>query len=117
MTATSYGNRAVRSSSQYPPNPSLTPQSASATDFSAFDQTKNQIKSALGFQYDAAGSLTADPTTGGNAIVYDAENRQTSYTKSNTTTYGYDGQGRRVSKTLGGSSTVFVYNVAGQLII
>ena len=91
-------------------------QSASSTDLSAFDQTKNQIKSSLGFQYDPSGNLTADPTTGANAILYDAESRQTSYTKSTTTTYGYDGQGRRVTKTVAGSSTVFVYNVAGQLI-
>lgn len=30
--------------------------------------------------------------------------------------YGYDGDGRRVKKVTGGVTTVFVYNVAGQLI-
>lgn len=111
-----FGNRAVRSSSQYIPNPTLTPQSANATDFSAFDQTKNQIKSTLGFQYDSAGNQTGDPNTGPNNIVYDAENRQVSYTRSSATGYGYDGEGHRVTKTTGGATTVFVYNIAGQLI-
>lgn len=111
-----FGNRAVRSSSQYIPNPTLTPQSANATDFSAFDQTKNQIKSTLGFQCDSAGNLTGDPNTGPNNIVYDAVNRQTSYTRSSTTGYGYDGDGHRVTKTASGATTVFVYNITGQLI-
>jgi RHS repeat-associated protein len=109
-----FGNRAVRSSSQYIPNPTLTPQSANATDFSAFDQTTNQIKSTLGFQYDGAGNLTADPTAA--SMAYDAANHQTSYAKSTTTMYGYDGDGRRVTKTAVGSTTVFVYNITGQLI-
>jgi RHS repeat-associated protein len=108
-----FGNRAVRNTS-YLPNSQLTPQSASATDFSEFDQTKNQIKSTLGFQYDSAGNLTADPTSA--SMVYDAENRQTSYTKSGSTVYAYDGEGHRVTKTAGSTTTVFVYNVGGQLI-
>jgi YD repeat-containing protein len=52
-----------------------------------------------GFGYDLAGNLTGDPTTGPNNVVYDADNRQTSYTKSGTTGYGYDGDGHRVTKT------------------
>jgi RHS repeat-associated protein len=110
-----FGNRAVRNTS-YLPNSQLTPQSANSTDFSAFDQTKNQIKLSLGFQYDSAGNLTGDPTTGPIAIVYDAENRQTSYTKSGASGYSYDGDGRRVTRTVGGTITVFVYNVGGHLI-
>jgi YD repeat-containing protein len=110
-----FGNRAVRNTS-YLPNPALTPQSASATDFSAFDQTKNQITPTLGFQYDSAGNLTGDPNTGPNNIVYDAEDRQISYAKSAATAYGCDGEGHRVTKTSGSITTVFVYNVAGELI-
>jgi RHS repeat-associated protein len=111
-----FGNRAVRMGS-YLPNSQLTPQSANATDFSAFggSQTKNQI-TLTGFGYDAVGNLTGDPTTGPNAIVYDAENHQTSYTKSGTTSYAYDGDGNRVSKTTGSGTTTFVYNALGQLI-
>jgi RHS repeat-associated protein len=114
-----YGNRAVRVGSLIP-TPALTPQSVSATDFSAFNQGNNRI--ALGgFGYDAAGNLTSDPTTGLNAMVYDGENRMTSYSKAGaTTTYSYDGDGRRVRKVAGTGpsavTTVFVYNAGGQLI-
>src|SRR5262249_26963127 len=33
-----------------------------------------------------------------------------------TTGYGYDGDGHRVTKTAGGVTTIYVYNIAGQLI-
>ena len=110
-----YGNRAVRVGS-YIPTPALTPQSTSPTDFSAFNQSTNRI--ALGgFGYDAAGNLTADPTTAANAMVYDAENRQISYTKAGvTTTYTYDGDGKRVKKVDSTGTIIFVYNLGGQLI-
>jgi RHS repeat-associated protein len=35
---------------------------------------------------------------------------------TSTTSYVYDGDGRRVKKTVGGVATVFVYNASGQLI-
>jgi RHS repeat-associated protein len=110
-----YGNRAVRNTS-YIPSPSLTPQSANSTDFSAFNQTTNRI-ALTGFGYDSSGNLTGDPTTAANAIVYDSENHQTSYTKAGaTTSYSYDAEGRRAKKTDSTGTTVFVYNVQGQLI-
>ena len=113
-----YGNRAVRSGSQYYiPSPQLTPQSASAGDLSAYN-SNNRIVLA-GFGYDDAGNLTRDPSTGVNAIVYDGDNKQISYTKNGITTqYFYDGDGRRVKKVDVGTNrtTVFVYNVAGQLV-
>jgi RHS repeat-associated protein len=109
-----YGNRAVRIGS-YIPQPQLTPPSSSPTDFTAFNQSTNGM-AVVGFGYDSAGNLTSDPTTNANGIVYDAENRQVSYTKAGvTTTYTYDGDGRRVKKADTGT-TVFVYNVSGQLI-
>jgi RHS repeat-associated protein len=74
---------------------------------------ENQI-TLTGFGYDAVANLTGDPTS--TTMSYDAENRQTSYTKSGTTNYAYDGGGRRVTKATGGATTVFVYNIAGQLI-
>jgi RHS repeat-associated protein len=110
-----FGNRAVRIGS-YIPQPQLTPQSSSPTDFSAFNQSNNRIQLS-GFGYDTAGNLTADPTTAANAMVYDAENRQVSYTKAGvTTTYSYDGDGRRVKKVDSTGTIIFVYNVGGQLI-
>jgi len=50
-------------------------------------------------------------------MVYDGENRQTSYTKAGVmTSYAYDGDGRRVKKVDYTGTTVFVYNAGGQLI-
>lgn len=111
-----WGNRAVRSSS-YMPNPQLTPQSATETDFSAFEQSKNRLKQATFPQvlYDGAGNLIRDMV--GSTFAYDGENRQvTANVAGVTTSYDYDGDGRRVKKTTGSVTTVMVYNSAGQLI-
>lgn len=107
-----YGNRGVRNTS-YMPQPSLTPQSAFAGDLSSFSANTNRI-GLSGFGYDVAGNLTGDPATGANNIVYDAENRQISYTKAGATTmYSYDGDGHRVTKVAGSTTTIFVYNAEG----
>ena len=100
-----YGNRAVTAGTVL--DAARTPQS-----LSAFDTTTNRIKPSVmsGFGYDTSGNLTTDPSA---TVGYDAENHQTSYGAS---TYSYDGDGRRVKKQVGSTTTVFVYNVAGQLI-
>jgi RHS repeat-associated protein len=102
-----FGNRAVAGTVL---DTARTPQS-----LSAFDTATNRIKPAVmsGFGYDTSGNVTSDPFTSPNGIGYDAENHQTSYGAS---TYGYDGDGRRVKKQVGSTTTVFVYNVLGQLI-
>jgi len=56
----------------------------------------------------------------GNTAVYDGENRQTSVTEApafggGTETYVYDGNGDRVEKTGPNGTTVYVYDVTGQL--
>ncbi len=108
-----FGNRAVAGTIF---DAALTPPS-----LGAFDSATNRIKPAVmtGFSYDTAGSVTSDPHTPANGIIYDAENRQTSYTKTGvgTTSYSYDGDGHRVKKTdPSNNTTIFVYNVVGQLI-
>jgi RHS repeat-associated protein len=82
------------------------------------DHSTNRFAVGQSYGYDGAGNLTSDPTTVANGIVYDGENRQTQYTKSGQATnyYFYDGDGHRVKKIDGTGNTVFVYNVAGQLI-
>ena len=70
--------------------------------------------------YDGAGNLTRD--WGGRSFTYDGENRMVSFDTLGTdddTTYYYDGEGRRVKKAVGGTGgpeTIYVYNVAGQLV-
>jgi len=81
-------------------------------------QPTNRLSTGQGYGYDDAGNLTSEPATSANGIVYDAENRQTQYTKSGQQTnyYFYDGDGHRVKKIDGTGTTVFVYNAGGQLI-
>jgi RHS repeat-associated protein len=111
-----FGNRAVRSTS-YIPNPQLTPQSASLTDFSAFDQFTNRLSVTKYPQvmYDFAGNLKRDQA--GSTFTYDGESRQVSASVGSTSaSYSYDGDGRRVKKVIGTVTTVFVYNARGQMV-
>jgi len=120
-----WGNRAVRVGS-YIPNPRQTPISNSAADLpNLFNQTNNRIIAILAgdattqYDYYAGGNLKSMPNkTQGFAtdtMGYDAENHQIKF-NSTTQNYFYDGDGRRVKKIVGNDTTVFVYNVAGQLI-
>lgn len=81
-------------------------------------QSTNRIAALQNYGYDTAGNLTQDPTTPVNGVVYDAENRQTQYTKSGQLPnyYYYDGDGHRIKKIDSSGTTVFVYNFGGQLI-
>jgi RHS repeat-associated protein len=110
------------------PSPSVeTPQGSS------WFLANNQINS---WAYDTAGNVTGIPALGGSTVraacaantmvgvatlrtsCYDAENRMTSETDPNgvTTTYVYDGDGRRVSKNVNGTATTFVSDAMGNLI-
>ena len=74
-----------------------------------FDGNNRLVNAVLGIQYDAAGNLTA---IGGFTFAYDAEDRLVSSTlNSVTTTYAYDGEGRRVKK----GTVVMVYDAFGRL--
>ena len=65
------------------------------------------------YGYDANGNMTND---GVNTLVYDAENRATSSSGSlGSGTYTYDGNGLRVEKLSGGTTTVYVF--AGSKVI
>ena len=83
------------------------------------NQANNRIATGQNYGYDSAGNLTRDPATPAtNGIVYDAENRQTEYTKTGQQTnfYQYDGDGHRVKRTDNNGTTIFVYNAVSQLI-
>src|SRR5208282_2150594 len=69
------------------------------TPFSYTIPSNNQLPGASGFTYDAAGNLMA---SGLGNYVYNAEHQMTSVTvASTTTTYSYDGDGKRVEKSGG----------------
>ena len=104
----------------YLPSQALTPQS-----LNVFDTATNRLDGMNGMNtvtvaYDGAGNLTRD--WGGRSFTYDGENRMVSFDTTGTdqdTTYYYDGEGRRVKKAVGGTGgpeTIYVYNVAGQLV-
>ena len=88
--------------------------------------TSNQLQAtsspARSFGYDAAGNTTSDSggSSAGYTSTYDASGRLATLTRAGaTTTFSYDGMGRRVRKfsDSGSSSTVlFAYDQAGQLI-
>ena len=59
--------------------------------------------------YDSSGNLTGRPDFG--AMDYDAENRLKSFAGSKSSTFAYDGDGRRVKK----GSVVYIYDAFGQL--
>jgi len=70
--------------------------------------------------YDSAGNLTTD-TYSAAAVTraYDAENRMTSETQTNSYvagSYSYDGDGRRVKRTVGSTTTWQVYGLGGELL-
>ena len=98
-----YGNRAVTAG--YVPNTTLTPQT-----LTAFNASNNRL---VGSSYDAAGNQVQDAA--GRTFSYDGENRQVSF-NGGTATYSYDGDGRRVKKVDGAGTTIFVYNVMGQMV-
>ncbi len=61
-----------------------------------------------GYSYDANGSMTND---GRNSLVNDEENRLgTSTYQGATANYGYDGNGLRVKKVSGGTTTVYTFS-------
>ena len=67
--------------------------------------------------YDDAGNVIGFPLMSAR-MTYDAENRLTSSQTANSATvmYGYDGQGRRVSKTAAGLTTYYVYDTGDGLL-
>jgi RHS repeat-associated protein len=101
-----WGNRAVCPTC-YIPNAYATP-----TALMRYNSINQWL--GTGVSYDTAGNQTALPS---RIFAYDAENRLVTSTQPGTgaISYVYDGDGRRVQKTVGSSTTTFVYDGTGQL--
>ncbi len=99
------GNRWLQTGTQFD---SSTPATGSINPFDA----NNHLNGAA--YADGRGNLTSD---GGYGFQYDAENRLTSSSMSGSTlaAYTYDAEGHRVTKVAGTETTVYVYNVQGEL--
>jgi RHS repeat-associated protein len=72
----------------------------------AVDTTSNRLLGAP-FQYDAAGNMIHDAS---HSYTYDAENRLIQVDGGSTATYAYDPDGRRVAKTISGTTTNYAYD-------
>ena len=110
-----YGNRAVVSG--YTPYGALTPSNVSQyveTSGNGTTLNRNHWTSAT---YDGGGNMTGINGTG-RAFTYDAENRITSATEQGmgSIAYTYDGDGRRVTKTVAGAITTYVYDAQGEMV-
>jgi RHS repeat-associated protein len=87
--------------------------SADAGDVTALDASGTLASRQFG--YDADGQRTAEGLPSGSyrALTYDEAGRLTAFGAS--TTYTYDGDGLRTSKTVGGTPTSFTWGRAGML--
>jgi RHS repeat-associated protein len=68
--------------------------------------------STLNYSYDSAGNVTND---GVHSFTYDAENRVVSVDGGSTASYSYDHQNRRIKRTVGSTTTHYVWQ-GGQVI-
>jgi RHS repeat-associated protein len=105
-----WGNRAVMPAG-YIPNPWQT-----ATNLNEFGNNRWYGLGTSAATYDKAGNQKT-AAGGTRSFSYDGENRLIAATEPNTGAigYGYDGEGRRVWKTVGEKTTWFVYDAQGQL--
>jgi len=115
---TSYSGFGVDIGYAYDANGNRTEQNGtSGTLTSTIDPNSNRLTAltsgggAQNFQYDANGSQTSD---GVKTYGYDGAGRLTA--ASPNASYTYNGLGQRVSKTVGTSTTLFVYDEAGHLV-
>lgn len=123
-----WGNRTINAGGTWlgplPATPAPTPAPSDLVNEKQFDKTDLQNTNrlyapgdiALGMshrrmQYDEAGNLTRDDYTGGGARAYDAEGRVTSAEfvagQTQTASYTYDADGRRVKRSLGAGGDVW----------
>jgi RHS repeat-associated protein len=83
-----------------------------------FNLANNRFAGSQGYDYDSAGNLTDDAN--GKKFAYDAENKQQSFGTGGLSTgggaYVYDGDGRRVKKTVGTEVTICVYDAAARMV-
>ena len=131
-----WGNRTVNAEGTWlgplPPAPAPTPTPSELVNEKQFDKSDFQNTNRLYapgdtallmgqrlMQYDGAGNLINDDYTGGGTRAYDAENRMTSAQTgpSQTASYAYDADGRRVKRLVGGAGEVWqVYGLGGELV-
>jgi RHS repeat-associated protein len=125
------GNRALLASSNDPSTGKELPLDVVTTGSSCsgtvpFDGNNRWTASGATQPYDSSGNLTNAVAAGVGSFQanYDGENQQVSATvtiaggsgSTTTVAYSYDGEGRRVQKSIsGGATTIYVYDASGGL--
>jgi RHS repeat-associated protein len=84
------------------------------------DSSTNRFNLGQGFEYDKAGNITKDSSTGiVREFVFNGDNKQVHVKDASGNpigTYFYDGAGKRVKKTTSLETTIFVYDASGKLV-
>jgi RHS repeat-associated protein len=84
------------------------------------DPLTNRFNLGQGFEYDKAGNIKKDTSTGiTREFVFNGDNKQVHVKDANNVaigTYFYDGEGKRVKKTTASETTIFVYDGGGKLV-
>lgn len=90
------------------------------TDAYAYEPGTHKLTGVTGpgqqtFGYDAAGNVTSKNT---QALTYNLNNRLIRITNQGTTVgdYVYNGKGQRIKKSVGSDTTIYHYDLAGNLI-
>ena len=91
-----YGNR-----------PSQTVTAGSGPNVSLSFNNNNQ---PVGYNFDSSGNMTVEPLPPPNDMTYDGENRMTAISGGSAGSYAYDGNGLRVVKSSGGTTTVNIFS-------
>lgn len=81
------------------------PQTLTSATYNAANQLTQ--RGATNLTYDANGNLTSD---GANTYTWDARNNLVGISGATTASFAYDSAGRRVSKTIGGQTTEYLYD-------
>lgn len=108
-TGARFGNRRV--------DAAMTTPNVRPASIPTFDLNTNHFAVNQGYAHDQTGNLITAP---GFIYAYDAENHMVSADNGQTwglSVYYYDGDGRRIRKVTGANATtVFVYNISGQMV-
>ena len=118
-----FGNRTGVSLTQLQGHPLPTTAPEVDPDTNRFKLTNSQNQ-ATGYDYDDAGNMTKEPEAGGTfkKYSYDSDNRIKQAKRLSGTNevvigdYIYDGDGKRVKTVVGAATTIYVYNIVGQLV-
>jgi RHS repeat-associated protein len=107
------GSNVYTQSYGYDANDNRTRVTVNGVTITATFDAANQLTSQgnTSYTYDQNGNLVG---YGGNTLNYDVSNKWTSGTVNGASvSFGYDGQGRRVSRTVGTERTDFWYDLTG----